>query len=116
MITESMVYWITRLDNLISFFTGVTVFIGIGGLWFLVYATIEELIEKPLKYWIAWFVITFISVSGLVLTPTTKEAVAIYTIPAISRNKNVQEIPANTAKFINEKLQEWINDVTKEEK
>ena len=43
-------------------------------------------------------------------TPTTKEMVAFIAVPKIINNEDVQEIPPNVAKFMNEKLKSWMED------
>lgn len=45
------------------------------------------------------------------LTPTTKEFVAIYVIPKVINNEQVQQIPENMIKIMNSKLESWINDL-----
>jgi len=53
---------------------------------------------------------------GAILVPTTKEAVAIYMIPKIANNEQVQKLPDNAMKFLNGKLEAWINDMADKEK
>lgn len=48
--------------------------------------------------------------------PNTKELAAIYLIPKISKNENIQQIPDNISELLNTKLEEWISDSLKESK
>ena len=89
MITEAELYWITRLDNIRTFFT---VFISLGGISFMLlllmylvtleddYESTCKTIGKLLMIPIAVFVV---SAMGLTFTPTTKEMTAIKVIPMI---------------------------------
>ena len=49
------------------------------------------------------------------LVPSTKEFAAIYLIPKIANNEQVQKVPDNLLKLLNAKLEDWINDVGKKE-
>jgi hypothetical protein len=49
-------------------------------------------------------------------TPSTKEMVAIYMIPKIVNNEQVQKLPDNAMKFLNGKFEEWINDMAGKKK
>ena len=42
--------------------------------------------------------------------PSTKEACAIYLIPKIANNEQVQKIPENALRLLNAKLEEWIDE------
>lgn len=44
------------------------------------------------------------------LIPNTKELVAIYLIPKITKNETVSNLPAKMADLLDKKLDEWIND------
>lgn len=89
MITEAELYWMTRLDNIRTFFT---VFISLGGISFMLlllmylvtleddYESTCKTIGKLLMIPIAVFVV---SAMGLTFTPTTKEMTAIKVIPMI---------------------------------
>ncbi len=57
-------------------------------------------------------IMLIISIVLSVLTPTMKEAVAIYLIPKMINNEAVQEIPRDTVKLLQLKLDEWINDLS----
>jgi hypothetical protein len=122
MISGWDIYWITRLDS-------IGYLLGIGGLTLallgLVIAGItlgmasdacsDEEEWKPFKRFIkrslGFAVFGAISMIFNTFIPTTKEAAAIYLIPRITANEDVQQIPANAAKLLNGKLQEWIDDL-----
>ncbi len=125
MITQSMIYWITRLDTAVSIFVGISVLAGVclfaSIIGFIACRVLEDEKDFPIK-WIARtrhyliFAISFaiFACGGQLLIPTTNQAVAIYTIPIIANNEDIQEMPANTAKFLNEKLKDWIESTLKE--
>ena len=50
------------------------------------------------------------------LVPNTKEAVAIYLLPKIANNEQVQQLPDKAMQFMNGKLDEWLKDMQKSEK
>lgn len=113
MITSWDIYWITRLDGILSFITTVQiVFIII----FTALATFapfwldEDFVgwEKISKFYsghkfIFHATILFILCLSILnpLIPSTKEAVAIYAMPKVINNEKVQEIPDNALDFIN---------------
>lgn len=117
MITPWEVYWITRLDTINTVFFAMLVLSFCA--WFLVpffYAmaldcgldTVKRLLTKVvIPIWIAFIIIGGF---GKTFTPTTKEACAIYLIPKIANNEQVQKMPSNLAKLLNTKMEEWIND------
>jgi len=123
MITAWDVYWITRLDGIglglpLVFITAIFVVIAwiiamsAGSMW-------EDNEEKRPKY--LRFLYAAIGVGALALTvglfvPTTKEAVAIYMIPKIANNEQVQKLPDNAMKFLNGKFEEWIDDMAGKKK
>lgn len=118
MITAWDIYWVSMLD---SFGRGAFVcFIAFGLLaWLFIYVGCEEE-SKPLQ--ISGFCCVFFAFLMLAICmfiPTTKTAVAMYAVPKIANNQEIQQIPPNFAKLINKKLQEWMEDVDiipKEEK
>lgn len=94
MITESMMYWITRLDRL-NVFMGMSISICVflvitaGAAWSNAKNDSEAHEYMRLMKWS--FVAAFIFAIGLVFTPSTKEMAAIYAIPALSRSDVVQK-------------------------
>ena len=61
--------------------------------------------------WIKPSVITLIiSLILSVGVPDTKTLAAIYLLPKIAQNEDVAKLPATTARFLNAKLEEWIQD------
>lgn len=150
-ITPSMIYWITRLDYLITIF-GILNIINV--IFFTVFCVLyfkrkevkEGLYEKKVDYEhyvdkefykckldgverelkrleedmknickkiYKIIIITATFTIMLFLTPTTKEAAAMYIIPAISNNKQVQKLPENLLKYTNELLKDKIKSTVK---
>jgi hypothetical protein len=50
------------------------------------------------------------------LIPTTEEMAAIYLLPKIANNEQVQQVPDKAMQLLNGKLDEWIADVRGEKK
>jgi len=119
-----MIYLIIKLDAIstVFFLSAASSFFFVLGLFFIPFtnwADNKGRYEKKAEYWKSicdkkyWKIPLVLFIVFLVLnilTPTTKEAVAIYTIPKIVANEDVQEIPGNAAKFLNTKLEQWINE------
>jgi len=57
---------------------------------------------------IGFIIFLGISISAI---PTTKEFAAIYLIPKVVNNEQVQKLPDNAVRLMNEKLEQWIEDV-----
>lgn len=116
MITMWDVYWFTRLDSLIGlciFFIVVfaTMLIVMG-----IFAVIEDRWEKVKKsFMICAATMTFFIILATFL-PSTKEAVAIYILPKIVNNEQIQKLPDNALQLMNTKMEEWIKDMTKEKR
>lgn len=127
MITAWDIYWITRLDGINYFLAFFTVFSSISAFIALIlriFAAANKYFSEDgeddmdykenIKLWNKLKIYLFISsilIFCSIFIPSTKEAIVIYTIPKITNNQDVQQIPANFAKLINEKLQEWMKDV-----
>jgi hypothetical protein len=126
MITAWDIYWITRLDSINTFLA--TIFfipLGIGCLTLMFYPILKMDVfdgeeNKFRKFNKVLFKILpiYILIVGTIfcIFPNTKEAVAIYLIPKIANNEQVQKLPDNAMKFLNGKLEEWINDMGPEKK
>lgn len=127
MVTESMMYWITRLDG-INFAFGLATFITIvasiithvvvlGDTY-----TKEETAEAWHTYkktrWLSYLSI-ITCVLGLVFVPTTKEMAMIYAVPAITRSDFVREDLPELYDYgidaLKEQLKEWSQPETKGE-
>lgn len=119
MITESMMYWITRLDGIqVAFVLGTVVAIILSIITHVAIlegtCTKEETIEAWHKYKKARLV-SYISIIvcllGLVFTPTTKEMAMIYAVPAITRSdvvrEDLPELYDYGVKALKQQLIEW---------
>ncbi len=97
-ITPSFIYWITRLNG-INIFLGTIMTLSIIAVFiFLIGMIVTKLDHDVEEYGIfKRYLITstyiFIPITILfILTPTTKEACAIYVVPKIVNNEKVQNI------------------------
>jgi hypothetical protein len=117
MITSWDIYWITRLDsiNVVAgfavFILGIIILFGIG-----FYRELKDEYEL-FSVWVGVAAtIFFLSLLCTIFTPSTKEAAAIYLIPKIANNEQMQKIPDNAAKLLNAKMEQWIDDTLAEKK
>lgn len=108
------IYWLTRLDGIRDIF-GITLIviisIGIGvlcGAPFLIDSW--DKVKKSFKRWaIIGGTISFICMLALIFIPTTKEFAAIWLIPKIANNEQIQKIPNNAVLLLNKKMEQWID-------
>lgn len=132
MVTESMMYWITRLDGIngaITAILAVSIIITfIAAIVFFsacIETAYEEEIEemwhskfaKNTRRWL--FTLLATSVLALVFVPTTKEMAMIYAVPAITRSDFVREDLPELYDYgidaLKEQLKEWSQPETKGE-
>lgn len=107
MITPFQIYLISIADDISVFLTTIfvlliiaTIVCGIA----LIINTIEDNEDLCCKFKYAakiFTIITFISGILCSLSPSTKTFIAMYTIPTIVNNKEVQKLPENLVKFAN---------------
>ena len=55
-----------------------------------------------------------VSCITLPLSPLPSSAIAIWAVPKVINNEQVQALPDNALKLVNEQLQEWLKDVSRE--
>ena len=115
--TWQMVYWITRFNAIISlcnwfFVFGLSAFL-VGLCVALGFADCDkEIAKKILKRYVLSIAlpIVLLSASAKAFLPSTAEACAIYLIPKIANNEQVQKIPENALRLLNAKFEEWIDE------
>jgi hypothetical protein len=121
MISSWDIYWITRLDaiNALALISAmiIGVCVSLGSVPVIVDSLWEDddwwpTVKRLYQVFITLFVLSLITVT---LVPSTKEFAAIYLIPKIANNEQVQKVPDNLLKLLNAKLEDWINDVGKKE-
>ena len=71
----------------------------------------KELLERMAKPAKVALVVFILFLTGIVLTPNTKEAAAIYLIPKIANNEQIQDIGGNALDILQNKFQEWVDDI-----
>jgi hypothetical protein len=122
MITSWDIYWITRLDAINTTFCVTWAIILIVALFSpLIYITLDDMSGNKKVFWkgVKISVVVFlVAIMMQVFTPSTKEFAAIYLIPKIANNEQVQRVPDNFVKLLNSKMEEWIKSSiqTKEDK
>lgn len=120
MITSWDIYWITRLDAVCGFIVVVCIIIVLLLLFSPVLYIVCDDNDVDIKYFWRGVKISIASFLSLlfigIFIPSTKEFAAIYLIPKISNNKQVQKIPDNAAQLLNAKLEAWIDSTLKDKK
>lgn len=115
MITTWEIYWITRLD-IINVISGI-LFIIPAGIFLFSPLLCEAIFDGDWgEFWKFVRKIIAIPIIALILfifLPNTKDAVAIYIIPKIANNEQIQKLPGNAATFLNKKFEEWIDGMIK---
>ena len=123
------IYWITRLDDIRSIFgldeailICIVIFLlasaGFCGWGLSTNASDKETWEFAKKFFRPYIKISIpILIVGLLFStvtpfiPTSKDVIAIYALPKIANNEQIQEIGTNGMEYINEQLKAWIDDV-----
>ena len=116
MITESTIYWITRMSYLQGFALTISITICIccvvGAVTSCIIKSVSSYEDdtKKAKQAFRWFLpltlLSFILVFGAMLIPSTKELCAIKAIPVIVNNEQVQELPNKVVELANEWIEE----------
>lgn len=118
--TMMQMYWLVMLDSIVSMAVIVALTAAGGipcmGLVFLIARDDRDthlcgVAKKAIAVLIA---IMTISASIGMFIPTTKQAVAIWAVPKIINNEDMQDIANNVPEFINKLLQAWIDDLGEE--
>ena len=130
--TESMIYWITRLDGIRGFCFGIQTFAVLFAILGIIAAivalcisvTAEEegsdddariansIYKFACKVWIPAFCIAMACSLARTFTPTTKEMIAIKVIPQITNVDNVEKIK-DVSKDMLDITAEWLKDMRK---
>lgn len=130
--TESMIYWITRLDEIREFCYGIqklaVVFAVLGIIIALVAVCIKITAEVEgsdndarvassickivCKVWIPAFCIAMVCSFTRTFIPTTKEMIAIKVIPQIASTENVEKIK-DISKDMLDITTDWLKDMRK---
>ena len=115
-ITESMIYWITRLDGINRVLTGIAIALGCIACICILAAVVigtdacssedRKMVKQLIKGCSVSLILCLISTIGIVFTPTTKEMYAIKVIPVLANNDGVREIPGDIAELANEWIEE----------
>ena len=132
MMTESMIYWITRLDGIRGLCFGIQTFAVLFAILGIIAAivalcfsvTAEEegsdddariassICKFACKVWIPAFCIAMVCSLARTFTPTTKEMIAIKVIPQITSVDNVEKIK-DISKDMLDVTADWLKDMRK---
>ena len=116
MITESTIYWITRMDYLQGFALTITITLFVccvaGAIISCIakytkcYKEERERGKQAFRWFLPLTFLSFVLLCGAMLIPSTKEYCAIKAIPMIVNNKQVQELPNKVVELANEWIEE----------
>lgn len=123
MITNSFIYWFTRLDHIHSFLDGFDVFSSCLIIFSIIVFVIawgikqyacdneEKLMALTVKKFAIWTfciagIFNIMICTCLVFIPTTKEMAAIYVIPKIVNNEKLNNIGNEMLNLANEWMKE----------
>jgi hypothetical protein len=118
-------YWVTRLDHICDALTGLIVIsiiaAVVSGIIGLVAAVADEDDYRKVKPHVLSVlkcaaIVVILAGTLRVAIPTSKEIAAIYLIPKMVNNEDMQQIPDNAAKLLNAKLKLWMDDTLEIEK
>lgn len=104
---------IGRLNEVCSIVCIVTLFavIGVSIVFFLMKSGRDDDEAALCAKWNKRLVVVFLLCGMIYLfVPTGKELAAIYLIPKIVNNEQVQQVPDNALKLLNLKMEEWIEE------
>lgn len=116
--TETQIYWLITLPKLAN---GIGIFltvfgVGVAFLIFAFFAVSNDGYHEPIKWeslkkYFNWSIFSAI-LGALMLTfiPSAKELVAIYAIPKVVNNEQVQAIPEKLLELANLKLDDLIQE------
>ena len=130
--TESMIYWITRLDCIREFCHGIQLIavpFAVLGIVAAIAATCIKIASEAdgsedeakidasicrvsCKVWIPAFCIAMVCSLARTFTPTTKEMIAIKVIPQIANVENVEKIK-DISKDMLDITSDWLKDMRK---
>ena len=125
--TETMIYWITRLDGICNFCdviqTIALVFTVIGMIILLAASILKHISESEedvkianglckmsCKFWIPALCVALICSFVLIFTPTSREMVAIKVIPQIASTNNIEKIKG-ISKDLFDITANWLKDI-----
>ena len=89
------------------FFSGFLVAFGVVGKF-----VDEDIYQCVADYMKTALITLIVCVSVLILIPSKKEALAIYIIPKVLNNQQVQELPENALKYLNVFFKKEIAEIT----
>ena len=123
----TFIYFFTRLDSFNSLIKNLIIIsilsiIGLIIFFFLeqdsyVDGEIKNIYSPKIIVWIKKIAVLLILCTIFSVTiPTTKEAAVIYLLPKVIKNEQCQQIPTNFVKFLNLKMEKWLNEQIGEEK
>lgn len=121
---EWTLYWITRLDGIVStanfFAVGLGIFVVLGAVLTLaiyVFGNDDEIKKRAGKAWVGLFLVFAFFDIGCTYIPNTRDALIIYGVPKLLQSqagaiKQAGEIPEKSLKLLNQYLDEQLKKET----
>ena len=114
MITTTQMYWITRLDTIVSFGNGlifvpiIAFLIGLFLIVMMTYSVYDPVVKPMFKCLVKWTLpFTLLGASVCTFVPTTKQMAAILIVPRIANSEKVQQAGNN----LYELAVEWMDEL-----
>lgn len=113
MITESEIYWITRLNGLITVLAIIGSMLIVAGIvliisWYADWYHNEDraIFRKRVKRPVLPIIIGMLMIFSIAFVPTTRQMCIIKILPLIANNEQVQELPNKIVELANDWLDE----------
>ncbi len=107
--SESDMYWVTRLDGLKDVLIIFAVLLGIlSVILFIGHLMSMGNMSDTIIVCVIFIFLTIASI----LTPTTNEMVLIKVVPKIANNESIQDIGKNGMEILNKYLDAWKNNIS----
>jgi len=113
--STSELYWILTLDGILVGMGFLAVFAIVSGVMFVGIATSNiDHGRKPPTSSIVGVVVSsfvfFLCIASFIFIPSTKQMMMLKTVPAITQNKKVQEMPEKLIEAVDKKLDEYLKE------
>ena len=116
MISSKLIYCIGILDNAIHLFGGLAFISCIIAITFFV-CILTEMDTGKITYamkrrYLTLSLLSFVIFSSLyTFTPSSKLAAAMYVVPAVANNENVQAIGSNSFEALRKLTEQWLREL-----
>lgn len=116
MITPAMIYWVGILDSISCALTFIALLFGAivvvcGIVWMVESDFNKEKARLAKKATVCMFFCCLILCLTNAFIPSTRLAAAMYVVPAIANNENIQAIGSNSLEALRLLTEDWLRDL-----